>query len=191
MNLFFWPGMALFPGGQDVREGINGFMFVSIEESTQERRLYRMYGQEFAPAIPALPPSLAVVCRERRGRNLLLQFHMGHAQERRLYRAENCSSATAPAFLYLLHPCSRVFSAFTTSLWLMCENGVAQICLCPGAQGSTGAAFVQDVREGINEWIPRSIEESIRARPLRRSASGCPALSPDFVPANYSSPGCH
>ena len=45
-----------------------------------------MNGQKFAPAFSALPPSLAVVCRGRRGRNLLLQFRhfphpCGHAHD--------------------------------------------------------------------------------------------------------------
>jgi hypothetical protein len=41
----------------------------------QERGMYRMYGQEIAPAFPALPPSMVVVSCGRMD-----------AQERGMYR---------------------------------------------------------------------------------------------------------
>ena len=54
--------------------------------------MYRTYGPKTAPAFSALPPSLVVVCRERRALGIAPRLGL-------------------PASFYLLHPWSRAFWA--------------------------------------------------------------------------------
>ncbi|MET0100992.1 MAG: hypothetical protein ABW078_04605 [Sedimenticola sp.] len=64
----------------------------------EERRMYRMYGQVIAPALPALPPSLAVVCRGCRDAQDV-RYAVGgmNAEERRMHSTINNHPATTHA----------------------------------------------------------------------------------------------
>ncbi len=78
--------------------------------------MYRMYGQIFAPAISALPPSVAVVCRgamDGKERRMPRMYGQIFAPWQQLLRCSN-----------KLHPCNDAISALPPSVAVVCRGAM-------------------------------------------------------------------